>query len=222
MAFSLSKVKKGKVATPPVDLPPKRAHMPWQDRDGSGIPYIEENLTRPSQVEAEVESKVKSEAESKARSEAESKARSEAESKARSEAESKARSKSSKSLTDLMYLSDSCRYTLLNSSERAVIILIAQMCISSESLVTSWESYDWLSERAKLNKHTLKRIVQTMQKNNILIIRDDYYQPGSKGRVFEITPRALKCVLTNEIRLKRWISSRSQTLQSVKKAFGFE
>ena len=116
-------------------------------------------------------------------------------------------------------MSESINYLLLEKSWVSVVSEICKLCIQNESLISDKVSYDFLSQRSGVNPESLRRIVRRLESESVLVIREEYFRKGIKGRNFEITKRAMLCMLTNDIGLRKWIARQGKAVASIQKLY---
>ena len=119
-------------------------------------------------------------------------------------------------------LSESIKFNLVTTSWLKVISEICKLCIENELLKTDKISYDYLSERADVNAESLRRIIRSLESEKILIFSKEYFQTGSRGRQFEISPQAMLCMLTHDLSLKKWIARQGMPVSEIKKFYDFK
>ena len=120
-----------------------------------------------------------------------------------------------------LFLSPSIRYTRANPIHIKVLNEVAKLCILAGSLKTEMESYEFIASKLGMNGHTLRGLVRKLESEKMLILKDEYYVSGTRGRVFEISPQALNCLLHNDKSLKSWLARNSITLENAKNLFDF-
>ncbi len=207
MALSLNDIKKKVAPLSPKTGSTKRAIMPWKDREisigtDSGI---EQNLTQTFQPASEPGAKGHAEPAS--------------EPGAKGHAH-----KNPKRLISKNYerdLSDSIKYNLAAPSWIKLISEVCKLCVENESLTTDKTSYDYLAKHTDINPESVRRIIRTLEAEGILIFSKEYFQTGSKGRLFKVSQQAMLCMLTHDISLRKWIARQRISVAEIKKFYDF-
>ena len=207
MALSLNDIKKKVAPLPPKTGSTKRAVMPWKDREISvGVESgVEENLTQILQPASEPGAKGHAEPAS--------------EPGAKGHA-----NKNPKRLISKDYarnLSDSIKYNLAAASWIKLLSEVCKLCIENESLTTDKTSYDYLAKHTDINPESVRRIIRTLEAEGILIFSKEYFQTGSKGRLFKVSQQAMLCMLTHDISLRKWIARQGIPVSEIKKLYDF-
>ncbi len=170
-------------------------------------------------AEGEVEPKVEGEVELKYECEVELKAEGEVELKDECKVECNFISKSLNLKHKKMFLSDGNSYGVFNDSHLNVLSEICKLCVVSGTLSTEKVSYENLSEKTGTKFNSLKSIIRKFEACGIILLKDNQYAVGSRGRVFEITLQALACMLENNLNLKRWIARQGLKVSEVVKHY---
>ncbi len=130
-----------------------------------------------------------------------------------------------KRLINKAYLNDlspSVKYSLITASWLKVLTEICKLCIENSSLITDKISYDHLAKSTSINSESVRRIIRSLESEKILIFNKEYFQVGSRGRLFEISAQAMHCMLTHDSSLKKWIARQGIPVSEIKKFYDFK
>ncbi len=121
-----------------------------------------------------------------------------------------------------MFLSDTLSYAMSSDPVRNVLCALCKMCIGQQSLSTGRIPYDFLQSKINISLTNLKKIVRKLEDNHILVKHIDQSKNGSKGRDFVITLKAMACMVTQDVSLRKWMARHQTSVNSVKKLYDFE
>ena len=219
MALSLNDIKKKRAPLPPKSGATKRAVMPWQDRGATvgDSNDVEQNLIHSAEAASEPGAKGHAEA----ASEPGAKGHAEAASEPGAKGHANINPKRLISKNYARDLSRSVKYNLAAQSWLKILSEICKLCIENESLKTEKTSYDYLSKHTEINAESVRRIIRTLEAEGILIFSKEYFQTGSKGRLFEVSEQAMLCMLTHDISLRKWIARQGIPVSDIKKFYDF-
>ncbi|HYX34817.1 MAG TPA: hypothetical protein VE954_17100 [Oligoflexus sp.] len=137
-------------------------------------------------------------------------------------ADAKSYNKILNTLRNDRFLSDTTEYCSLSESQLDVLNEICKLCIVHGKLSTAKVTYDEIASKASVNNRTIKGIARKLEMCDILIKRDNQYVSGSKGRVFEVSPKAIVCMLSHNQSLRKWVARQRLRVEDVKKFYDFE
>jgi hypothetical protein len=120
-----------------------------------------------------------------------------------------------------LFLSDTTEYSILKNSQLNVLSEICKLCIISGKLTTDKISYEALAEKSSVKNSTIKGIVRKLESCHILIKDRHQYISGSKGRSFEISEKAIFCMLSHNQGLIRWLARNGLRVAEIKKIYEF-